>query len=402
MCNFKNWPIISALKRTEKTVKSLIAKYSYLFNNEVMATKIGIIGFGGFGQFIYESCKQLKHIEVSAIADNKKSCDPGHTKFYTAWKGLIRDENVDLVWIATVPDVHAGIACAAMYAGKDVIIEKPAATNMKDAKQILNVRDKTARIATVNYMMRFNPISICLQQFNDKNIFGKIRRVHIENYAQDETLPLKHWFWNKEVSGGILIEHAVHFFDLVNYISGQKQIKVNGLCYRRQSGQEDQVFAGVLYDKGLIASHYHSFSRPGFFERTSIRLSFDLAEIDIEGWLPLKGHFRALINKNTASEIRKLPNVEMKEQKIASILKKQGNTEIAMLRSGGIKYNVDKMVEGTFEIIEDKQQVYGVCVRALLSDVIAKREKPSHKMRVNLEDGITSLEIATLASKSCR
>jgi hypothetical protein len=91
----------------------------------------------------------------------------------------------------------------------------------------------------------------------------------------------------------------------------------------------------------------------------------------------------------------------MKEQKISNILKKLGNTEIAMLRSGGIKYNVDKMTEGTFEISEDKQRVYAVCVRALLTDVMAKREKPAHKMRVNLEDGITSLEIATLASKSC-
>jgi predicted dehydrogenase len=286
-----------------------------------MTTNIGIIGFGSFGQFLYDSFKQVRHLKVTALADSKKNRDPGHTKFYTDWKDIIKDDGVDIVWISTVPDVHAEIACAALYAGKDVIIEKPVATNIKDAKQILKVRDKTGKMVTVNYMMRFNPISICIADFTQRNVFGSLRRVNVENYAQDETLPIKHWFWNKEVSGGILIEHAVHFIDLVNYFSNQQFRTVNGMAHKRKSGQEDQVFATVLYEKGLIASHYHSFSRPSFFERTTIRMSFDLAEIDIEGWIPLKGHIRALVNNQSKSAIKRLPNVDIvKENKISTFI----------------------------------------------------------------------------------
>jgi predicted dehydrogenase len=366
-----------------------------------MGTNIGIIGFGGFGRFLYDSFEQMPKVKVTAIADIKKSLNPGNTKFYTAWQDLIRDDEIDMVWVATAPDTHAKMACDAMYAGKDVIIEKPIATNVKDAKQIIKVRDNTGKLVTVNYMMRFNPICKCLADFTHENIFGKLRRVNVENYAQDETLPLQHWFWNKKASGGILIEHAVHFIDLVNYISGQEYRTVNGLSYKRKTGQEDQVFATVLYDEGLIASHYHSFSRPRFFERTTIRLSYDLAEIDIEGWIPLKGYFRTLVNKETFTALKRLPNVEIKkETKISSIIKAFNLKQAYTLRSGGIKYNADKMVEGTFEIKEEKQHVYAVCVRALLTDFLAKRENPKHKLRVSLEDGLSSLTIADMASKA--
>lgn len=364
-----------------------------------MITKIGIIGFGSFGQFLYQCFKPMPDVKVIAVADSKKARDPGHTKFYVTWKNLVKDNDIDIVWIATVPDVHAEIACAALQAGRDVIIEKPVAITLKDARQILKTRDRTARVAAVNYMMRFNPICQLLAEFTQSGSFGHLRRVNVENYAQDETLPAKHWFWKKELSGGILIEHAVHFIDLVNYFSGRDFLRVVSLKHNRNPGQEDQVLACVLHENGLIASHYHSFSRPGFFERTSIRLNYDLAEFDIEGWLPLEGNFRALVNKDSFEDIKLLPGIEIKNETKASNLIRYTNHP---LRSGGIKYGITKMIEGSFKISHSKQQVYADCVRTLLRDVIARRQNPSHKLRASLEDGVASLKIACMASGTCR
>lgn len=364
-----------------------------------MSINIGIIGYGGFGQFLYESWKQIPDVQVVAVADAVPTRNPGgNIKFYQLWEDLIKDNTVDIVWISTPPNTHADIACAAMIAGKDVIIEKPIATNLNDARRILKTRDQTARIAIVDYMLRFNPICRCFADFTSAQIFGRLRRANIENYAQDQGLPPQHWFWNKEVSGGILIEHAVHFIDLINYFSGRKYKTVNGLSHKRNAGQEDQVFASVLYDDGLIASHYHSFSRPGFFERTSIRLNYDLADFDIEGWIPLRGNFRALVNEKTFAAIHQLPGLTIeKDTNISDLLNTSPQQNV---HSGGIEYNVERMAEGTFKIYNDKQRIYADCVCALLKDVITKRKNPAHKLLVTLEDGLSSLTIASLASKT--
>ena len=45
-----------------------------------------------------------------------------------------------------------------MEAGKHVIIEKPVATTSADADRLLEIRDRTGRVAAVDFMMRFTPI----------------------------------------------------------------------------------------------------------------------------------------------------------------------------------------------------------------------------------------------------
>jgi len=69
------------------------------------------------------------------------------------------------------------------------------------------------------------------------------------------------------------------------------------------------------------------------------------------------------------------------------------------VRSGGIEYDVEESIEGKFHIEKDKQDVYSDCVRAMLSDFICKMENPKHHLRVKLEDGLSSLEIAQLATE---
>jgi len=269
---------------------------------------LGIIGFGGFGKFLYQAWSALHTIDIIAVADliHQDLNDPA-IKFYGKWEDLLANDEIEVVSIATPPSTHTEIACAAMKSGKNVIIEKPLALSVEDARKIISVRDEMHVQATVDYMMRFNPIVKVLAGWKEKNPFGKLNRVTVENYAQDDALPKDHWFWDKSVSGGILVEHGVHFFDLINFISGMDVKKIQGWQSERNENMVNKVFANVEYENGLLASFYHSFSRPGIFEETSIRLSYDLAQVELNGWIPLSGKVSALVNKETSQNIKQLP-----------------------------------------------------------------------------------------------
>ena len=191
--------------------------------------KLGIIGFGGFGNFLYNSWSALDEVEIVSIADVRTPILPSfNIRLYENWRHLISDEKIDIVAIATPPSSHAEIACEAMEAGKHVIIEKPIALSVDDARKIIAMRDKTNMRATVDYMMRFNPIVNVLAEWNKSLPFGELRRVVVENYAQDESLNAEHWFWETKISGGIFVEHGTHFFDLINFISGSEPILITG------------------------------------------------------------------------------------------------------------------------------------------------------------------------------
>lgn len=374
--------------------------------------KIGIIGYGGFGKFLHYWWSELDNAEILAIADHgHHSEDLRKYRVYANWKDLINDADIDIVSIATPPGLHAEMACAAMRAGKHVLLEKPVAVTEEGARQILDTQKETGMVITVNHMIRYNPIIRNLVQLGQSGILGKLRHAVVNNYAQDAALPPDHWFWDEKVSGGILVEHGVHFFDIVNALSGQKYSEVCGSSDRRNDCQRDRVAAMVTYDKGLIANYYHAFSGPGLFEQTTIQLAYDLARVEIEGWMPLKGTVKALVNENIKERLKELPGWEIVQSDTldapADVSRPEGwggsdapaLPDKELTYCGGVAYDVDEMISATFEIPQTKGQVYGKCVQSALLDVIRKIENKDHELAITVEDAVEALRIALLASR---
>jgi predicted dehydrogenase len=372
---------------------------------------IGIIGYGAFGRFLHHSWKKSDLVKVAAVfsAAPIKEPLPGIT-IHADWRDLINDPAVDIVSIATPPSSHCETACAAMEAGKHVLVEKPMATTIEDGRRIIDTRNATGKVASVNFMMRFNPLVEALGELSREGVFGELRRADVENYAQDSALPRDHWFWDLSISGGILIEHAVHFIDVVNSLTDQKHQFVTGFSHFRNEKQQDKVLASVLYDRGLIATHYHAFAYPGFFESTSIRLAFDLATIDIEGWIPLKGTITAMVNSRVKGALLRLPGFKITTSRPVDLVEDQSRPEgwgdlggiqspINRISSFGNDYSVEEMVRGSFDIGRSKAEVYSECVLDLMHDLVKAIETPAHRPRISLEEALSALDIACSAAK---
>jgi predicted dehydrogenase len=373
--------------------------------------KIGIIGYGGFGKFLHYWWAKLPNVEVVAVADPHQKDEIQNCKVYTKWEDLLKDPEIDIVSIVTPPALHVEMACAAMKAHKHVLLEKPVATSEEGAQQILQTQRETGMVITVDHMLRYNPIVQSFMELAKTGCFGKLRHAVVNNYAQDAALPAGHWFWKKELSGGIFIEHGVHFFDILNAISAQHYSQVYGSSHNRNDLQRDQVAALVTYNDGLIASYYHSFSGPGFFEQTTIQLAYDLAKITIEGWMPMEGTMKVLVNSQTKEKLTTIPGWQTTEAAAINDLRDVSRPEgwgsgaddvdpIAddKVYSGGIGYEVGEMVSGTFEIRQTKGEVYGQCLQAIISDLIKKIENKDHVLTISIEDAYEALKMAILAS----
>lgn len=370
---------------------------------------IGIIGYGGFGRFLHHWWDKMENVNVLAISDHRDYVGRSGLKHYKSYADLIADDEIDIISIATPPSLHVDVACAAMRHGKHVLLEKPIAITEEGAEQILRTQRETGMVMTIDHMLRYNPIVKALKELSLNETFGKLRHVSVNNYAQDEGLPKEHWFWDKEISGGIFIEHGVHFFDIVNSLTTQTVTKVTGVTHNRNAQQEDQVSATVLYDGGLIANHYHAFSGPGFFEQTTIRLTYDLARIEVEGWVPMKGTIKALVSKDSREKLNIIPHLEIRQvtplNDVADVSRPEGwgdsqeEENKNTIHAGGIAYNVDEMVGATFELPYTKSEVYGKCLQDIITDIIAKIENPPHKLTITAEDAVEALKTAVRADK---
>lgn len=349
---------------------------------------IGIIGYGGFGEFIHKAWDEMGNAHVVAVCDSAPSRDPGGISFYRDVPGFLADEAIDIVSIATPPSTHKALAIEAMRRGKHVLIEKPLALTEADGLEIIRVSRETGRVATVDFVLRFNRIVEMLREIARSEVLGKLRRCDLRNYAMQDTVPEGHWFWNPKVSGRILVEHGVHFFDIAGWVGESHLAEAWSLGVERKPGMEDRVFAAVKYENGVVGTFWHSFSRPRELETTTFHFAFDLGEIEMIGWIPLELHVWGWTDDAGLSKLNGMAgNVDSRP------------IEPAKTRSSEFIYEVRHEVDTVIKLDQPKHDVYAENLRAIMADVIAAIDDPGHVMRVTLEDALEAVRTAERATK---
>lgn len=359
---------------------------------------VGIVGYGGFGKFLRQSWETMSEVRVTAVSDEDPARRPESDgrkvpAFYQNYDDMLADRNVQIVCIATPPSLHKEMALKAIAAGKHTLVEKPFATSASEGGEIATAASAAGVVATVNFMLRYDPLVTLIRQIIDAGVFGRLRRIDLRNYAQQEGVPEGHWFWDRAQSGGILIEHGVHFFDLAAYLNRSAPSFVTGLAVERKPGMEDRVFAAVSYENGVVGTFWHSFSLPQPLERTGMHFAFDLGEINMGGWIPLEADFwgwthdegvRILQSAACTAELE----IERLERRPA--------------RSSDQEYEVTASVRGRYALPKPKLEVYAECLRDIMRDLVKAAKDPSHQLLVTARDGITAVKLAEMATTAIR
>jgi predicted dehydrogenase len=135
-------------------------------------------------------------------------------KVYNNYEALLDERAIHLVYIASPPFLHHSQSRMALQQGKHVICEKPAALHANEAEDLAKLAATSNLLYVVNLMQRYNRLFEIVRTIINERLLGDFLHGFFENYASDENLGPDHWFWNDEKSGGIFIEHGVHFFDL--------------------------------------------------------------------------------------------------------------------------------------------------------------------------------------------
>lgn len=353
---------------------------------------IGIVGYGGFGEFIGNAWNEMENVQVVAVCDADPTRAPGgDVVFHDCLESILADENVEILSIATPPSSHKDIAIQAMQAGKHVLIEKPLALTAADAEEIKRVAEETGRVATVDFVIRWNPLVQMLEEIVDAEVLGKLRRVDLRNYAMQDTVPEGHWFWNPEISGRIFLEHGVHFFDIASTMIQAPATKVCAMTVERKPGMEDRVFATVGYENGVIGTFWHSFSRPRELETTTFHFAFDLGEIDMVGWIPQELGIWGWTNEDGLKKLEDL--LEGNEVVVDPI-------EAQKAHSSEFFYDVEYELNTVVELEEPKMQLYAEGVRMVMADMVEAIDNPEHEMRITIDNGIEAVRVAEEATKA--
>jgi len=289
---------------------------------------VGIIGIGGFGLFTIQNIKNTKNLDLSAISSRdaqkceKLKSDYQIRKSYTNYEDLLKDKEIDSVIISTPPYLHYEMTKAALINNKNVLVEKPAMLRVDEFDEILALSKEKNLLVALDYIQRFNPVYDILRNIIEKKVFGQMTQFTFTNLASDSGLPSDHWFWKKELSGGIFIEHGVHFFDIYESLLGRPKILFAN-TYSRKNGIEDRVNCILEYPDQIKGTFFHSFDKPSVLESTFSTIVFDNAILKINGWIADSIDCSAVIEQSQLQEVEKT-GLEIKKTKSLNYSKGKG------------------------------------------------------------------------------
>ena len=360
---------------------------------------LAVIGASRFAQFCLSHYAQVEGVKPVAVwsrtAGRADALAQAHgIKAYRQMRELLHDPEVHLVHVATTPAQHAEHAIAALHAGKHVLCEKPLATSLVDAQHMIQAATERDRRLTVNQMMRYGPMFEPVRQLIAGDVLGAPLRGMLVNRAGDAGLPSDHWFWDESISGGIFVEHGVHFFDLMRgWLDDSAQVLGAWQMRRPNTQLIDQVGCEVRYGAQSTVNFYHGFHQPTALDEQDVRLVFERGELRLRGWIACELTLDAVLDEAGVERV----SAALPQARMETVRRFEGEARTFHFRHRAEQ--LDRHVRVHWTLDADKQAIYGEAVSALMRDLLTAIQTPRHRMRVTVEGAREALATALEARR---
>lgn len=227
---------------------------------------VAILGTG-FGKLVHIPAFQLHpNFTVTTIVgrDEKKTKAVAEAhkiaNWSTDWQSVLRQEDVDVVSIATPPFSHKEIALKAFENGLHVLCEKNLGISIEEAEEMAISAKDSGLIAMINYIFRFIPERVHLVNLINNGYLGEISHFNISIQNSSRLNPRKkgfNWWSEQKLGGGILNSLGSHYIDMLCQIFPISQTAVatlstniprrlNKSTGRMKKVNSDDIFSGIL------------------------------------------------------------------------------------------------------------------------------------------------------------
>ncbi|KAI9762664.1 MAG: hypothetical protein M4579_000282 [Chaenotheca gracillima] len=190
-------------------------------------------------------------------SDNAEKDHPG-VKGYRSTEEMVKDPDVDVVVITTIPDTHVALAKLVLNAKKHVLVEKPFTPTSAEAEELIQLAKKQGCLITVYQNRRWDSDFLTASQLIKKGTLGRVAEfeTHFDRFRPE--VPTGGSWKNKILpASGAAYDLGTHLIDQVTQLFGLPQ-KVTGFVGAQRQGEtygyEDSCTVLLHYDNGLLAT----------------------------------------------------------------------------------------------------------------------------------------------------
>ncbi|MCR9015693.1 Gfo/Idh/MocA family protein [Aquiflexum gelatinilyticum] len=196
--------------------------------------KTAIVGTGFIGPAHLEALRRLPNIEVTALCEvnidlaKEKAALLGIPNAFT-FEDMLNQADIDVVHICTPNFLHFSQSKAALLAGKHVVCEKPLATKIEEAEELVALAKEKGLVNAVHFNLRYYPLVRQMKTMRENGDLGEIYST-MGSYLQDWLFLQTDYNWrlepDKSGDSRAIADIGSHLLDITEYVTGLKVTEV--------------------------------------------------------------------------------------------------------------------------------------------------------------------------------
>ena len=221
-----------------------------------MTRNIGIIGLGIIAETMAKTVKQMPDVKLVAVGSRTRDKADSFAKKYKVEKAygsyeeLVKDPEVDLVYIATPHSRHYEDSLLCLKNHKPVLCEKAFMANAKQAKDIIEYADKEKVFITEAIWTRYLPFLEVIKKELASGIIGKPCTLTANlGYKISQINRLT----DPSLAGGALLDVGVYPLNFASMIFGDEIADITSKCTYTSTGVDETDSMTLIYKDGKMA-----------------------------------------------------------------------------------------------------------------------------------------------------
>tara|TARA_B100000579_G_C22789038_1_gene833463 strand:- start:487 stop:1476 length:990 start_codon:yes stop_codon:yes gene_type:complete len=239
---------------------------------ELENLRIGVIGVGSMGQ---NHCRVYSEISnLVGVSDNDaKLAERVGEKFDVPWYNDFNDmlEHVDAVTVSVPTFLHHSISLKVIEAGVHLLVEKPLAASVEEAREIVRKASESNVVLAVGHIERHNPVIEYARNSIKNNEWGEIVNLSSRRVSPYPT---------RISDVGVIFDMAIHDIDVLCHLSDSPIHSVYASGGSVVSDNEDYITIILNFSSGIVGSCEASWLTPMKVRKLAITCSTHFTELD--------------------------------------------------------------------------------------------------------------------------
>jgi predicted dehydrogenase len=210
---------------------------------EAKRIRVVVVGAGEFGRNHARVYSELPGAELVGIVDiNAERAKQVAAEFATQVLPNIESlaGRVDAVSVAVPTAQHAKIGCAILRQGIDVLVEKPMATSLSEADELIAAAAESKRVLQVGHLERFNPAVVAVREIMRRPLFFEVHRLGI--------------YTPRSLDIDVVFDVMIHDLDILLSLVGEEVTDVKAVGIPVVSDKVDIAHARLEFVSGAVAN----------------------------------------------------------------------------------------------------------------------------------------------------